>query len=87
MARADPARHLAGRLAAKESVAKALGHGWDGPLPWREIEVTQVRSRPGIVLHGRTRALAAGLELTVSIAYTATVATAVVVAWPEQSER
>jgi holo-[acyl-carrier-protein] synthase len=39
MAKAAPSRHLAARLAGKEAVVKALPP-WDGPLPWRSIEIT-----------------------------------------------
>lgn len=38
-AKAVPARHFAARIAAKEAVVKTLPFGWDGPLPWRCIEV------------------------------------------------
>lgn len=38
-ARAVPGRHFAARLAAKEAVLKALPIAWDGPLPWRSIEI------------------------------------------------
>lgn len=82
LARCDPARHLAGRLAAKESVAKTLGSSWTGPLPWRDIEVTTLAcGPPGIVLHGRVRELAQGLDFVLSISHTDRVSTAAVIAW------
>ena len=37
--KAVPSRHFAARFAAKEAVAKALPVTWDGPLPWRSIEI------------------------------------------------
>jgi holo-[acyl-carrier protein] synthase len=37
--KAVPGRHLAARFAAKEAVLKALPATWDGPLPWRSIEI------------------------------------------------
>ena len=37
--KAHPARHYAARLAAKESVAKALRLDSDGPVPWLNIEI------------------------------------------------
>lgn len=83
MARRHPPQHLAGRMAAKEAVAKALGERWQGPLPWREIEVTGGGAQPGIVLHGWVRALAPQVRFAVSIAHTDTIATASVVAWHE----
>src|SRR5262245_26628973 len=49
----DPARHLAARFAAKESVIKALrvppGLGW----LWRDIEVRRGDGPPSIGLTGR----------------------------------
>lgn len=51
--RRDPARHLAARFAAKESVIKALrvppGLGW----LWRDIEVTGRGGPPSLSLSGR----------------------------------
>lgn len=35
----DPAPHFAGRFAAKESIAKALGTGFGAHLSWLDIEV------------------------------------------------
>lgn len=51
--RRDPARHLAARFAAKESVIKALrvppGLGW----LWRDIEVSDGGGPPSLRLTGR----------------------------------
>jgi holo-[acyl-carrier protein] synthase len=48
-AQADPppvhARYYAGRFAAKEAVAKALGSGFSGDVTWRGIEI--LRSETG----------------------------------------
>ena len=38
-AKAVPARHFTARMAAKEAVVKAMPFGWQGPLPWRSIEI------------------------------------------------
>ena len=37
--KARPGQHFAARLAAKEAVVKALRSPWQGPLPWRRIEI------------------------------------------------
>lgn len=52
-AKAVPGRHLAARLAAKEAVVKALPAPWDGPLPWRSVEIVhRARGGPRVRLHG-----------------------------------
>jgi holo-[acyl-carrier protein] synthase len=66
MARAEPARHLAARVAAKEAAFKALS-GSDGArgIGWREMEVVvQSDGRPVLRLHGGAHCRA--LELRVS---------------------
>jgi holo-[acyl-carrier protein] synthase len=35
----DPAPHFAGRFAAKEAIAKAIGTGFGAELSWLEIEI------------------------------------------------
>jgi holo-[acyl-carrier protein] synthase len=53
--KANPAQHYAGRFAGKEAVGKALGSGVY--FTWKEIEI-HGRPKPGVVLHGRTKAFA-----------------------------
>lgn len=36
---AEPARHYAGRFAAKEAIVKALGTGFRGGISWQDIEI------------------------------------------------
>ncbi len=51
--KAVPSRHFAARFAAKEAVAKALPVAWDGPLPWRSIEIVSgPRGVPSVSLSG-----------------------------------
>jgi holo-[acyl-carrier protein] synthase len=73
---------LAGRFAAKEACAKALGTGMV-TVAWREIEVLRLEGgKPALRLHGRaaTRAGALGLAaFDVSISDTKTHTVAVVV--------
>jgi holo-[acyl-carrier protein] synthase len=46
---------LAGRFAAKEAVAKALGTGWKG-IYWKEVEIVNSESgAPQVVLSGRAK--------------------------------
>lgn len=79
----DSAASLAGRFAAKEAVAKALGTGI-GDVRWREIEILRDDVRaPVLHLHGDAQKLAASLGLqtwSVSLSHTDTHAIAFVVA-------
>jgi holo-[acyl-carrier protein] synthase len=51
--KAVPSRHFAARFAAKEAVSKALPMAWDGPLPWRSIEIiNDQRGAPSVSLSG-----------------------------------
>ena len=51
--KAVPSRHFAARFAAKEAVAKVLPAHWEGPLPWRSIEiVNDTRGAPSVRLSG-----------------------------------
>lgn len=82
LGRKDPARHLAARFAAKESVIKALrvppGLGW----LWREIVVRRGDGPPSIELTGRAleRAAALGVKGShLSMSHSDTHAVAVVV--------
>ncbi|HNT53997.1 MAG TPA: holo-ACP synthase [Anaerolineaceae bacterium] len=74
---------LAGRFAAKEAVAKALGTGI-GPIGWQDIEILTLTSgEPQVYLHGAACSLAAQLglaEWSLSITHTRTLAAAFVVA-------
>ena len=50
---------LAGRFAAKEAVAKALGVGWGNGIAWTDIEIRTMDSgAPDIVLHRRAKEVA-----------------------------
>ncbi len=71
--RAMPSRHFAARFAAKEAVAKALPITWDGPVPWRSIEITNdQRGAPLVSLCGALRdaATRSGVgDITVSLSH------------------
>lgn len=73
---------LAGRFAAKEAAAKALGCGI-GPVGWQEIEIRSGgQGEPSLALNGEAARLAAELglhEWSVSITHSRTHAAAVVV--------
>jgi holo-[acyl-carrier protein] synthase len=72
---------LAARFAAKEAAMKALGTGWKRGVRWVDLEVTRrPGSAPRMVLHGRSRQLAAGRRFLVSLTHTDSQAIAVVIA-------
>jgi len=79
--KAVPSRHFAARLAAKEAVVKALPVAWDGPLPWRYIEIgNDQRGAPSVSLSGAILAAAteAGVdEIRVSLSHCNEYATAI----------
>lgn len=83
-AKADPARHIAVRLAAKEASYKALQLA-DGAraIGWRDTEIVSgAHGRPSITLHGRAREAADRLRVTsthVSLTHADHTAAAVVV--------
>jgi holo-[acyl-carrier protein] synthase len=73
----------AGRFAAKEAVAKALGCGI-GPVSWQEIEIRRGElGQPVLKLHGNAQQIAQELKLTswsISISHTREHAAAIAVA-------
>jgi holo-[acyl-carrier protein] synthase len=75
-ARARPAVHLAARFCAKEAVAKALGlTAWS----FRDVEVVATDASPQIRLSGSAarRAGELGVDASVSLSHTETLAAAV----------
>jgi len=57
---------LAGRFAAKEAVAKALGRS----CAWREVEILRgALGRPRVVLSGRAARVGEGVRVMVSISH------------------
>ena len=75
-----PARHLAGRFAAKEACMKALGTGWSKGVEWKDVEVEVASDgRPRLLLHSKAKELAGSAAAHLSIAYAREVAIATVV--------
>lgn len=87
-AEADPpplnARYYAGRFAAKEAVAKALGTGFSSDLTWAAIEILRNGvGAPEVHVHGAAREAAERLGVTrwlISISHCGDSATASVIA-------
>ncbi len=82
--KAVPSRHFAARVAAKEAVAKALPVPWDGPLPWRSIEIVSgARGVPSVRLSGDLGVAADELgvdDIKVSLSHCDEYATAIALA-------
>jgi holo-[acyl-carrier protein] synthase len=84
MARAEPAIHLAARIAAKEAAYKALaGNPLARAVSWRDVEVClREDGAPYLLLHGRAKDRAAELDVErtlVSLTHSKSSAVAVVV--------
>ncbi len=57
-AKASPSQSYAVRFAAKEALMKALGTGWNGPITWLDIEVSNATSgKPEIRVANATKTL------------------------------
>jgi len=70
----------AGRFAAKEAFAKALGTGLRGVIGWQEIEICDnERSRPTIKVKGRAQEYLGKRKVHLSITHLPDYAAAVVV--------
>lgn len=87
--RATDAHALAGRIAAKEAVTKALGTGFAGEVAWQDVElVAEPTGQLSVLLSGgaRTAAEAAGVaRVLVSITHTAKTAGACALALANES--
>ena len=83
-AKAQPAQHVAARIAAKEAAFKALARDREGlRIGWTELELARdADGRPHLRLHGRARAAAERFGVTaihVSITHERAHAAAVVI--------
>ncbi len=76
--------HLAGRLAVKEAVVKALGTGFTQGIGWTDIETLRGDAgQPSIALHGQAKRVVQALGVTgwlVSISHVKSLAGASVIA-------
>lgn len=80
----ERAEFYAGRFAAKEAVAKALGTGFVGDMSFQDVQIARkANGQPEVILTGETRAVAARLGVTrwlISISHTEQVAFASAIA-------
>lgn len=77
--KACPERHLAGRFAAKEAIAKALGTGF-GPISWLDIEIiNDAQGKPIVVSSERLLSEFNHPQFLISISHCHEYATAVAI--------
>jgi len=76
----DPVPHFAGRFAAKEAIAKALGTGFGADLGWHDIEVlNDERGKPVVRASDALTKNFGNVCLLVSISHAADHASAVAI--------
>ncbi len=73
----SPSLHLAGRFAAKEAIAKALGTGFGKDLMWKDIEIlNDPKGKPVVQLSPRARTIFGNINVLISISHEQTFAVA-----------
>jgi holo-[acyl-carrier protein] synthase len=76
----DPVPRLAGRFAAKEAIAKALGTGFSKELNWLDIEIlTDPKGKPAVFLSDPTQAYFSQPVIWISISHCQEYATAMAI--------
>ncbi|MBX7066011.1 MAG: holo-ACP synthase [Parachlamydiales bacterium] len=76
----DPAPHFAGRFAAKEAIAKALGTGFGSELSWHDLEILgDDHGKPVVHISQEAKKRFNNPNLLVSISHSASHATAVAI--------
>lgn len=74
----DPVPHFAGRFAAKEAIAKALGTGFGSELSWHDIEVmSDEHGKPEVFFSNVAKSRFQSPKVLVSISHSTSHATAV----------
>ncbi len=74
----DPVPHFAGRFAAKEAIAKALGTGFGADLGWHDVEIIgDERGKPVVHFTEEAKMRFKDPKILLSISHSATNATAV----------
>ncbi|MFQ5751960.1 MAG: holo-ACP synthase [bacterium] len=77
--RVNKAQCFAARFAAKEALAKALGHGWCKHFKWTDVEVVNEASgKPSFNIKGVTSNLVKAKRIRLSLSHTKSYAVATV---------
>lgn len=78
LAKPQPAMHFAGRFAAKEAIAKAIGTGFGEHVKWSEIAIlNDSNGKPQVKLKGKTALHYPDYHISVSISHIKELASAV----------
>jgi holo-[acyl-carrier-protein] synthase len=78
--RANPAECFAVRFAAKEALAKAVGHGWCRHFRWTDVEVVNDQAgKPDLRIIGITARLVENKRVMLSLTHTREYAAAMVI--------
>ena len=76
----NPYPRLAGRFAAKEAVAKALGTGFGADLSWQDIEILpDEKGKPIVELSGKLKLRFPDTQILVTISHCKSYASAVAI--------
>lgn len=87
LGRKESALHFAGRFAAKEAAAKALGTGFSDGITWLDIEVSNdEKGKPHLILSPKLLSQFENPRLSISISHCDEYATAFAV-WSHCTER
>jgi len=71
--------YLAGRFAAKEAAAKALGTGIAMGVSFKDFEILSEMKKPELVLKGQAKKLSGNIKTWISITHEKNIAAAVVI--------
>lgn len=67
---AEPARHYAGRFAAKEAIVKALGTGFRRGISWQDIEIlNDTQGKPEVALSTKLQERFPNVSILISISH------------------
>lgn len=71
---------LAARFAAKEALAKALGHGWCRHFSWTDVEIyNEANGKPAFKIGGKTKKLVEDVSIFLSLTHIKSQAAAFVI--------
>jgi holo-[acyl-carrier protein] synthase len=80
LSKPSPSLHFAGRFAAKEALAKALGFGFGSEVRWKEISIlNDENGKPFVELQGKMGVDFSNFHIDISISHIRELASAVAI--------